>query len=165
MSGIIAKETGASPTELSDMQKLVDLGVDSRKSVEIADSLSTKLCVIFDVFDLSDRSMTVGGVMEKLRFVTRPSFSLAKSDSEASDRGKLAFISRRRPTELTLSLYQVDETKSLSTLYLRNGHKWSLLTRTYFDGYKDTTATLSGNGVEVSLNLGGRGIQLHISKR
>lgn len=86
MFNIIASVVGVNVEYISTKTKLDTLGLDSLMSLEIAGSLGGLLHIQINT-DLFFRSETIGDLLEKLRFATRPTFGLLR-DTIGNGKGR-----------------------------------------------------------------------------
>lgn len=97
---IIAKEMHGKPHELFQTQELAEFGFTM--NLQIARCLYEELGVDITSSDLFDRPITVGDVLKKLRFITRPGFHLSCDDSRKDNVRGTAIVTRVWPTKVRL---------------------------------------------------------------
>lgn len=83
---VIASVVGINVEDISTETRLDTLGMDSLTSLTIACSLGDLLHIQINI-DLFFRSETIGDLLVKLRFVTRPTFGLLR-DTMGNDKGR-----------------------------------------------------------------------------
>lgn len=116
MFNVIAAVVGINVEDISTETKLGTLGMDSLMSLEIAGSLGDLLHIPINT-GLFFRSETIGDLLAKLRFVTRPTLGLLRDNSGDGKGRKSSLVSRLRVINVRSCVIEVRDSFSLMELF------------------------------------------------
>lgn len=154
---VIAEEAGVETFHLSEAQPLEECGVDSLSSLVILARLKQLLHVEIGE-EVFYESSTIGDVLKKLRFVTRPSFALAAANGDAAH-GGVGNIPRPRViiTKARFSVAEVDSNVSLPELCCRSSF-WSSL------AFTDLRANINMNPATIEAPFEDKDLSLRLGR-